>query len=284
MARGYLKGSQGVLPTSQLRVAHFGFLAPLPGPRLIVRGLWGCKVDRICENSMMAIGDEEEGVKQAAVADSCERSGRREESSRKETNPQAENKNTQTQETTHAPKSDAHDLATMRLNNSSSTGLAGRRQSPLVPGHVGSLVDRPCRPLTHRAPQQGHPGSRNVQVQVIEQSKSSAETYIESLQQSLQDQRQQEPEEDASVVVSDIAELKQKVDGLQAQVRIMGCMGPCGGLQSVSCGSKVAFVGQWECQLLMAQARRSTATHRSSGAGCVHADCSRHAGATQVPL
>lgn len=111
----------------------------------------------------------------------------------------------------------------MRFHSAqNSTGFAGRRQSPLVFPGVGSVSDRPCRPLTQqRAPQQSHPG-RNVQVQVIEQSKSSAETYIESLQQSLQDQRQQEPQEDSSVVVSDISELRQKVDALETQVRIKG--------------------------------------------------------------
>lgn len=159
----------------------------------------------------------------------------------------------------------------MKLQHPSAPSTAaGRRQRPLVFSGVGSVPDRPCRSLSRpRAPQQGHPG-RNVQVQVIEQSKSSAETYIESLQQSLQDQRQQEPQEDSSIVVSDISELKQKVATLETQVRIKGCMGVSRGLQSLSFGSKIVIAGQWARQLLMIQS-----THDS------HAPqqwCGMHAG------
>lgn len=123
-----------------------------------------------------------------------------------------------------------HDLMTMRLHQSAPGTAAGRRQSPSVCAGLGNFLNRPGRPLTRPRAQQGHPG-RNVQVQVIEQSKSSAETYIESLQQSLKDEG---PQEDSSVVVSDISELKQRVHALETQVRIKGCMGASGGLHSLS--------------------------------------------------
>lgn len=53
-------------------------------------------------------------------------------------------------------------------------------------------------------------------VRVVEQSKSSAEAFIESVQQSLKDQRQEVEE---SVVATDISELQQQVNGLEQQVR-----------------------------------------------------------------
>lgn len=69
-------------------------------------------------------------------------------------------------------------------------------------------------------------------VRVLEQSKSSAEAFIESVQQSLKDQRQEVEE---SVVAADINELQQQVNGLEQQVRDeSGHMGCCYGLQYVT--------------------------------------------------
>jgi predicted nucleic acid-binding Zn-ribbon protein len=51
---------------------------------------------------------------------------------------------------------------------------------------------------------------------VIEQSKSSAEALIESIQDSLREQRQ---EVEDSVVATDLEQLQQQVSGLEQQVR-----------------------------------------------------------------
>lgn len=59
-------------------------------------------------------------------------------------------------------------------------------------------------------------------------------------------------------------------------------MGASRGLQSLSFGSTIAVDGQWVRQLLMIQARHTTATEHSSGAACVQAGFrfSQHAGGT----
>jgi hypothetical protein len=51
---------------------------------------------------------------------------------------------------------------------------------------------------------------------VIEQSKSSAEAFIESVQESLREQGQ---EVEDSVVAADLGQLQQQVSGLEQQVR-----------------------------------------------------------------
>lgn len=104
----------------------------------------------------------------------------------------------------------------MRLSSLPHTSfLAGQRQAKLVPCHVASLVVRPACRVTRRTPEHrtGHVA------RVIEQSKSSAEAFIESVREELGKER---AEVEESVVAADLTELQQQVQGLEQQVCCVG--------------------------------------------------------------
>jgi len=110
--------------------------------------------------------------------------------------------------------------AEMKLTIHQGVPLAGRKQLTLTPVHLPLHVARNARLVTSCT----RPEHRTRHVaRVVEQSKSSAEAFIESVQESLRDQRLEVEE---SVVAADINELQQQVTGLEQQVRYVGvCMG-----------------------------------------------------------
>lgn len=116
----------------------------------------------------------------------------------------------------------------MRLTSSSTGSLAGRKQLKVLPVCSVAVCPRRSGHVLHTSsssrPAKEH-RTRLVPRRVIEQSKSSAEAFIESVQESLRDQRLEVEE---SVVATDIGELQQQVNGLEKQVRcVTSCMGRC---------------------------------------------------------
>lgn len=109
----------------------------------------------------------------------------------------------------------------MKLVVSAGSAVAGHRQCivPHVALHQITVVNgRPgcLRRAQHR--------TRHV-ARVVQESKSSAEAFIESIEDSLRQQKLEAAEE--SVVAADIGQLQQQVTDLQQQVRCLCCMGLC---------------------------------------------------------
>lgn len=90
--------------------------------------------------------------------------------------------------------------------------LAGQRQATIVSSHLATPHVSRSQRLTSSAPEHR---TRHV-ARVIEQSKSSAEAFIESVREDLAKERLEVEE---SVVATDINELQQQVDDLEQQVR-----------------------------------------------------------------
>lgn len=111
----------------------------------------------------------------------------------------------------------------MRASTCQGGPFTRSKQANLILPHITVCSARHVRPVTsHRRAAERR--TRRV-VRVLEQSKSSAEAFIESVQQSLNDQRQ---EVEDSVVATDINELQQQVNELEQQVRhARGHMGCC---------------------------------------------------------
>lgn len=100
----------------------------------------------------------------------------------------------------------------MRLSLHQAGPLAGQRQATTVSSHLATPHVSRSQRLTSSAPEH----RTRLVARVIEQSKSSAEAFIESVREDLAKGRLEVEE---SVVATDINELQQQVHDLEQQVR-----------------------------------------------------------------